>query len=128
RAREIGDKPALGVQHLRAHGRAQHDVGSRCTVASGASARAALARLEALFRPEAREVPQVWVGHEHDVAAGAAVTAVRAALGNVLLAPEAERAVAAAPRLHVDAGAIREHVPESASCRRSRSSGGYRST
>jgi hypothetical protein len=128
-AGQIGDEPALGVEHLRSRGRAQHDVVTCRAVTSGASARAALASLEALLRPEAREVAQVGVRDEHDVAAGAAVAAVRAALGHVLLPPEAERAVAPATRLHVDAGAIREHVTESvSSSRRSRSSGGLRST
>ena len=76
---------------------------------AAAAARAALAGLEPVARAESRQVAQVGVGDEHDVAAGAAVAAVRPALGHVLLAPEAERPVAAAPGLHVDAGAVVEH-------------------
>ena len=45
------------------------------------------------------EIPQIAVGDEHDVAAVAAVAAVGTALGDVLLAPEGEAAVAASPRL-----------------------------
>jgi hypothetical protein len=51
----------------------------------------------------------VLVGRDHDVTAATAVAAVRAAPRHVLLAAEAQAAVAAATRLHLDAGAVREH-------------------
>ena len=77
-------------------------------VLAGASPRLAAAGAELRLRPEAGEVAQSRVGSEDDVAAAAAVAAVGTALRHVLLAPEAQAAVAAAARLHLDAGAIVE--------------------
>ena len=62
------------------------------------------------LRAEGREIAQIGVGNEDDVAAAAAVAAVRPALGHELLAPEAEAAVAAAARLDANADAIVEHA------------------
>jgi len=78
-------------------------------VLAAAAAGAALAGLEPQARAKARKVAQVRGCHEHDVAAGTTVAAVGPALGHVLLAPEAERPVAAPPGLHVDAGPVVEH-------------------
>src|SRR5204863_6399271 len=64
---------------------------------------------DALVRPEAGQLAKIAVRNEHDVTAGAAVAAVRSAFRHVLLATERKAAVAAPPRLHVDAGAIVEH-------------------
>jgi hypothetical protein len=58
---------------------------------------------------EEGKVAQVGIGEQQDVAAVAAVAAVRAALGNVLLAPEAERAVPAASAADLDPRPIVEH-------------------
>jgi hypothetical protein len=58
---------------------------------------------------EERQVAAIGVGEEDDVTAVSSVTAVRAALRHVLLAPEAERAVAPTAAAHLDAGAIVEH-------------------
>jgi hypothetical protein len=52
------------------------------------------------------EVAQVRVRYEDDVAALAAVAAVRPALGDVFLAAKADRAVAAATALDRDAGPV----------------------
>ena len=65
---------------------------------------------EAALALEEGKIAQVVVGDQDDVTAVPAVTAVRAALRNVLLAPEAERAVAAATPAHLDAGAVEEHL------------------
>jgi hypothetical protein len=54
------------------------------------------------------EIAQVGVCHEGDVAALPAVAAVRPALGDVLLAAKADRAVAAATALDRDAGLVVE--------------------
>ncbi len=70
----------------------------------------AAAAFEPALALEEREVAAVGIGDEDDVAAIAAVTAVGTALRHVLLAPEAERAVAAAAASHLDAGAIVEHT------------------
>jgi hypothetical protein len=55
---------------------------------------------------ERLEIPDRVVAPEHHVAAAAAVTAVRAALGHVRLTAEAERPVAAGTGLNVDPSAI----------------------
>jgi hypothetical protein len=58
---------------------------------------------------EEREVAKIGVGTEDDIASVPAVAAVGPALGHVLLAPEAERAVTTAAASHLDAGAIVKH-------------------
>jgi hypothetical protein len=70
----------------------------------------AAAGLEVRATPEALEVAQRVVAHEHNVAAAPAVAAVGAALGHVGLAPEAEAPVAAGSGRYVDARSIL-HVP-----------------
>jgi hypothetical protein len=71
--------------------------------------------VDAALRPEVRggaeavEVAQVGPGHQDDVAAVTAVTAVRPALGDELLAPEADAAVAPAAALDLDRRAVGEH-------------------
>ena len=67
---------------------------------------AAPARLEVRPAPEALQIAQRVVAHEHDVAAATAVATVRPALGHVRLAAEAEAAVAAAAGVDVDSRAI----------------------
>jgi hypothetical protein len=56
--------------------------------------------------PEAFEVTQVVVAHEHDIPAAATVAAVGTALGDVGLTAKAQAAVAATPSLDVNAGAV----------------------
>ena len=61
---------------------------------------------------KARQVPELRVGDRPDVTARPAVAAVRAALRDVLLPPEAEGAVAAASGLDPDARAITDRLRE----------------
>src|SRR4029079_1558761 len=107
--REVGDELAVLIEDLCPGGHTHSDARTIRPVLAGAAAVAATAGREAALRAEAREITQIDVGDRDHVAAGPAVAAVRPALGHVLLAPEGQRAVAAAPRLHVDAGAIVEH-------------------
>src|SRR5439155_18044427 len=60
-------------------------------------------------RTEAGKTAPSGVGDEHDVAAAAAVTAVRPASRDELLPTEVDRPVAAATRNHVQLGAIVKH-------------------
>ena len=62
--------------------------------------------LEVRPAPEALQIAQRVVAHEHDVAAVAAVATVGPALGDVRLAPEAQAAVAAATGVDVDSSAV----------------------
>ena len=83
-------------------------------LAAAAEAVRALAVLAAVRLPvplvrEVREVGNAFHGADHDVAAVAAVAAVGAAARRVLLAAEAQAAVAAGPSAHVNRHAIDEH-------------------
>ena len=66
-------------------------------------------RSELRAAAEAGQVAQRRVHDEDDVAAAPAVAAVGTALGNVRLAPERDRAVAAGTAPHVDTRAVVEH-------------------
>ena len=80
-------------------------------MAVGALAVPAPLRLEVRAVAEGGEVPQRAVADDHDVAAAAAVAAVRPALGHVRLAAQRDDAVAAGAGLHVNRCAIAEHGP-----------------
>jgi hypothetical protein len=67
---------------------------------------AASAGFEVRLAPEALQIAQRVVAHEHDVAAASPVAAVGAALGDVCLAPEAKAPVAAAAGGYVDSSAV----------------------
>src|SRR5438270_282908 len=74
-----------------------------------ATSRTAVAGLEPLLPREAGKVAPVGIGHDDHVAAPAAVAAVGPTLRDVLLAPEAQPAVAAAAGLDANLGSIMEH-------------------
>src|SRR5205085_10533951 len=107
--RQIGDQLLVLVEDLRADGNADLGRLARGAVLERAAPRLTAAGLERLARAERREVAEIRVGDEHDVAAGAPVTAVGPPFRHVLLAPEVQAAVAAATRLNADAGAVMEH-------------------
>src|SRR5207237_4999401 len=100
---EIGDEIAAVGRDLRADGDGYLGVGAGRAVLARAPARLTLPRREPLRAPERGEVAQLRIGDEDDVAAAAAVAAVRPALRDVLLAPEVDRPVTAAPRDDVNA-------------------------
>jgi NADP-dependent 3-hydroxy acid dehydrogenase YdfG len=76
--------------------------------------------------PEALQVAQRVLAHDHDLAAAPAVTAVGAATGDVGFAAEARAAVAAGPGLDVDPRAIVEHADHRDSrARAERAGSGY---
>jgi hypothetical protein len=107
---EVDQEAPLFVQHLRPDGHFELDrlaVGPMLVLALPVDATSANEPALAL---EEGEIAAVGIGDEHDIAAIPAVTAVRAAFRHVLLAPEAERAVAATAAAHLDAGAIVEHA------------------
>ena len=107
--REVDEQAAVVVEHLRADRDREDDVLAVGAALVRALAVASALGLEAAEPLEVREIAQVRVGHEHDVAAVAPVAAVGPALRDVLLAPEAQRAVAAAPALDADPRAVVEH-------------------
>ena len=108
---QVCDQLRVLVEHLRADRNADLDGLARGAVLQRAAAGLAVARLEPPLRAERREVAQVRVRDEDDVSARAAVAAVGTTLRDVLLTPKVQAAVAAATRLHVDAGAVVEHEP-----------------
>ena len=106
---EVGNEIAVGVEHLRSHRHAEDDVLTRGAVLPRASAGATAPGDVSLAGAIPGEIAQILVGEEHDVSATAAVAAVRSAARDVLLATEAERAVASAPRPCGNADAILKH-------------------
>jgi hypothetical protein len=106
---EIGYEAALRVEDLRAGGDSEDDRLPVRAVAVRALPVTAALRPEPVLRGEGGKVPQVGVREEDDVAPLAAVTSVRAAFGDVLLAPEADCAVAAAAGRDMDAGPVVKH-------------------
>ncbi len=109
RAREIGDEPVL-LEDLRPGGNAELDALAGRAVLARAAPGAAALRLDPLAPPENREVAQIRVRDEDDVPARPAVAAVGAAFRDVLLPPEAERTVAAAPGLDPETRTIVEQA------------------
>ena len=115
---EVGDEMTLAVEHLRAHGDTQlHVVAVRAVLPRAASRPTTPC---GVLPPGAkrRQVAQIRIGDEDDVASRAAVAAVRTAARHVLLAPEAERAVSTTPGDRDDAGAVVEHRPPASRLRR----------
>ena len=86
------------------------ETAARALESAGASVKVADA-------PEGGEIPKARVDRHDDVAPAAAVAAVGAALRHVLLAPEAQAAVAATTRLDVHLRAVVEHDRTLASMR-----------
>src|SRR3954471_17184604 len=109
RVREVGDE-LLALEDLRPDRDGEHRVVSARAVGQTAAAATAATRAQLLVPPEAREVAPPRVGHEHDVAALAAVSPVGTATRHVLLAPEVDRAVTAAARDDCQSCAIVEHL------------------
>ncbi len=107
--RQVDEQAAVVVEHLRAHRDSKDDVLAVGAPLVRALAVASALGLEAPEPLEVREIAPVRVGHEHDVSAMATVAAVGPALRDVLLAPEAQRAVTAAPAFDADPRAVVEH-------------------
>ena len=107
---QVREQPALVVEHLRADRDGELDVLAVGAVLVSALPVHAALGLEAALAREEREVAQVWVHRDDDVAALAPVTTVRTALRHVLLPPEAETAVASATATHFDARPVVEHA------------------
>jgi hypothetical protein len=108
---EVGDDLLVVVEHLRADGDAQLDVGAVRAVLAAPPPRLAAAALEGPLRAERGEVAEIRVGEQHDIAPTPTVAAVGPALRHVFLAPKAETAVTAAARDHLDARPVVEHAP-----------------
>ena len=106
--REVGEEVAVH-EDLRPDGHAQLGVGAVRAVLPGSASVLAAPRLDAVPPLQHREVAERRVRNQDDIAAVAAVAAVGAAFRHVLLAAEAEPAVAALARLNVDRRAVAEH-------------------
>src|SRR5262249_43773400 len=108
--REVGDHLLLLVEHLRADRHVHFDRLSAGAVLPGAAAVRTATGPQEVAPLDGRQVAEVRVRDEDDVAAGPAVAAVRPALRHVLLAAEADRAVSPASGLHLDARPVVEHA------------------
>ena len=107
--REIGDQVAVVGEDLRADRDAELDVAAVRAVLARAASVLPAPGLDQPAPPQGREIAQRRVGDQDDVAAAAAVAAVRPALGHVLLAAEATVAVAALAGLDANPGPVVEH-------------------
>ena len=105
---EVGDE-LVALEDLCAHRNGEHRILSAGSVRKLATASSAASGAEPLVRTEPRQVAPPWIGDDHDVAAVAAVAAVRTSAGHVLLPPEMDRAVAATARDGRQARAVVEH-------------------
>ena len=108
--REVAHERAVLGEHLRADGHGHLE--RRPVAAALVRALAGLAGRRADVRvvPQRRQVAQVGVGVQDDVAAATAVAAGRAAARDELLPPERDRPVAATSGFDVDRGAVREQA------------------
>ena len=106
---QIADEAVVGVEQLRPHGHADLDVVTVGSVLLAPTAVSALARLDVLDPPVGGQVAKARVDEHDDVSSAAPVTTVGTALRNVLLAAEAQPAVAATARLGVDMRSVVEH-------------------
>ena len=100
---------AVPARGLRARRDADHQRLAVGAVAQRALPVAAARGTVVRAPPEALQVAQGVVAAQQHVAPAAAVAAVRAALGDVRLAPEGQAAVAARAGPDLDAGAVSEH-------------------
>src|SRR5437588_4763283 len=107
--REVGDQVAVVGEHLRPDGDVHLDVTAVGAVLARAAAVLAARRLDPAPALQRSEVAKRRVRDERDVSPTTAVAAVRTALRDVLLPPEAEPAVAALAGLDVDPGPVAEH-------------------
>ena len=115
--REIGDEAFVGVEELRPDRHANLGVLAVGTVLLAPAPVATTPRLDVLDPPECREVAKARIDDDDDISAAAAVTTVGAALRDVLLATEAQSAVASAARLGMDVRSVVEHgSPAEAEC------------
>src|SRR5215204_3755261 len=107
--RKIGKQPARFVEDLGSHWNAELDVITLPAMHVLPPAVRPAPGSEPALALEIREVAQVRVRGENHVTARTAVAAIRAALRNIFLPPEAERPIAAAAPAHLDARAVVEH-------------------
>ena len=109
-SREIDDELSVLFEDLRSdRHRKRHRLPGRAVLQCAAT-RFAASGLEASLGPKRGKIAEIQVGREDDVSTRAAVSAVGSTLRHVLLAAEVQAPVTAATRLHMDAGAVVEHV------------------
>ena len=109
RAREVGHELAVRIVHLRPDRHGELHRRAVGTVLSRATPVAAPTRSEHLSAAQRGEVAQRRVGDQRHVSPVTAVTAVRPAPRDELLAPKAEAAVTASTRADDDVQVILEH-------------------
>ncbi len=100
---------AIAVVDERTWGNFYHQLASHLAVGLVAGAGAAIGRARMLAMHDSRQAVRVGQGANDNVAAIAAVAAVRTAFGDILLAPKAAGAVAAVAAFDVHHHSIDEH-------------------
>src|SRR5262249_47035264 len=109
RVREVGDPPVGLVHDLSSDRHAELHVGAVSAALAGAAPALAAGRPKETPAAEGREIAEIAVGDHDNRAPGPAVASIRPPARDVLLAPEAERTVAAPPGLDSNLRAIVEH-------------------
>ena len=104
------DKVILGVEHQSAGGYLKNQIVAVLARFVRPAAVRAVARLPEFLMRKAREIIDAVAGDDDHAPSFAAVAAVRAAAGDVLLPPEAHAAIAAVAGLDFDLNAVDEHV------------------
>jgi hypothetical protein len=105
RLREIGEELAA-IENLRADGNAHLDRLTVGSVLALSTAVAALARLDRMPPLQVCKIADRRIGKEDDITASPAVTAIRPAFGDELLAAKRQPAVATAAGLDVKLRAV----------------------
>ncbi len=109
RRNEVGKhRLAVLIEDFRAGWQRQHDIGALGARAVLAHAMSALLRLEVLLIAVVEQRVEVGHAFEDDVAASAAIAAVRAAELDKLLAPEADAPVPSVAGAHIDFGLVQK--------------------
>ena len=107
---EVPDQlAALGVGDHRPRGHGQHQIGAVGAAPLGPATRPPVGSVEVASLAIAAEAALVIGDSQHDAPAPAPVAAVRAAHGDVLLVPEADRAASAGAGADVEADLVEEH-------------------
>jgi len=108
--REVGEELALLALHLGAERDVDLGRGAVGAVSSPAAPAATTSRGEHWTAAQGRQVAERGIGDQHHVPAPAAVATVGATLRHVLLAAEAERAVAPPAGADDDPDTVVEHA------------------
>jgi hypothetical protein len=106
---QVRQEMPFAVEDLGPHRYREADQLATAAMSVGAFPVATAVSNESTLALEEGEIAEIGISDEYDIATVASVAAVGPTLRHVLLAPEAERSVAAAAPLNLDPGPVVEH-------------------